>query len=103
MKTPRTPQPRPQADEIDEHFNVRQIHGRLWREWNEPTEKKRRFPWYLQFFYLGMFVWGFSYFTTYAGNLLWDEYEHRIVERAKRDFAKKEAPVIAPTPLPTPQ
>jgi hypothetical protein len=101
MKTPDESRPALAAADPDEDFNVRQVHGRIWREWSEPTEKKRRLPWYLQIFYFGMFLVGYVYFVTYAGDYRWDEYEHSLSARAHRDFeARAAAAKQAPTPAP---
>ena len=103
MQKPDSSPMAPSAAEPGEHFNVRLVHGALWREWNEPTERKSRLPWYLRIFYFGMFMWGFAYLATYGGNWRWDEYEHRIGARARRRLEKRAVEVNKdPARLPVP-
>jgi hypothetical protein len=103
MKTPDDSHPAPASPEPGEDFNVRLVHGRIWREWSEPTEKNRHLPWYLHIFYFGMFFWGYVYFVTYAGDYRWDEYEHRLSARAHRDFEARAAAAAKQAATPAPK
>lgn len=56
-------------------FNVREIHGQIWREYGEPFERYRAMPWWLKhLIYAPLSIWAIMYLILYSGSFKSQEY-----------------------------
>lgn len=63
------------GQEAGADFNVREIHGQIWREHAEPTERYRAMPWWLKHgIYAPLALWALWYLIVYSGGFDSDEY-----------------------------
>ncbi len=63
------------GNEAGADFNVREIHGQIWREHAEPTERFRAMPWWLKHGIYGpLAIWALWYLFVYSGGFNSDEY-----------------------------
>ncbi len=76
-------------NDAGEDTNVRVVHGALWRELAEPTERWRRTPWYLRCFYVAMFFFAFIYLVSLVYD--WNEYDEDSGRRFEREKMQKES------------
>jgi mono/diheme cytochrome c family protein len=63
------------GNEAGADFNVREIHGQIWREHAEPTERYRAMPWWLKHgIYAPLVLWALWYLIVYSGGFDSNEY-----------------------------
>ncbi|MEA3208460.1 MAG: hypothetical protein QOE70_1517 [Chthoniobacter sp.] len=87
---------KPRIADPGEDMNVRHVHAAIWREEAEPGEAVRRMPLLLKNFYVIMFLWLLFYLINWAGGWKWDEYESSLLERLKRDDARRRSTPTEP-------
>lgn len=69
MKAPKA------GEEAGADFNVRVVHGQIWREHAEPTERFRAMPAWLKYGIFGpMFLWALWYVFVFSGGFRSAEY-----------------------------
>ncbi len=67
------------GNEPGEDFNVRRVHGQIWREKDEPHELHQRVPWWLKHcIYAPLTFWAIWYFFYASGGFRWDSYSERF-------------------------
>ncbi len=67
------------GNEPGEDLNVRRIHGQIWREKAEPTERYRRIPWWLKHMvYAPLSIWAVIYLFSMSGGFRWDNYMEEL-------------------------
>jgi len=95
------------GNEPGEDLNVRRIHGQIWREKAEPTERYRRIPWWLKHMvYAPLSMWAIIYFFYMSGGFRWDNYmeefdTHRITPEVVAALTDAETEVITKPKDPT--
>ncbi len=63
------------GEEAGADFNVREIHGQIWRENAEPTERYRAMPaWLKHGIYAPLAIWAIWYLIVYSGGFKSKEY-----------------------------
>lgn len=78
------------GNETGADFNVREIHGQIWREHSEPSEHFRAMPWWLKHcIYAPLFIWAFWYLVIYTGGFKSSEY-YEGYEGLRYDVAETE-------------
>lgn len=63
------------GNEAGADFNVREVHGQIWREHAEPTERFRAMPKWLKYgIYAPLSIWALWYLFVYTGGFDSSEY-----------------------------
>ncbi len=67
------------GNEPGEDFNVREVHGQIWRERDEPSENHKAVPWWLKHvIYAPLAIWAIWYLAYASGGFRFDVQSERF-------------------------